>query len=374
MTDSKLIVKLCQRCGAPLIQKGREYYCEYCKTGYHLTGQDNDQVKTVEAVSSQEQQTPKPVASPPPILRPQGKLQVAKKKNNTWIFVILMIALFFIYVRIFGEVQEETPLSDANLQTEREMYQKNSTGKSDEFPAAFIHGADLSFGAILDSVSQREFEINLYARNLLDRTVIAKNENDRLVVTEVEAQDNLGNQYSCEIWNDFDNSFDEMESGEVEKIAQLNCSPGFIPADAATLEVHTYFTNWGDFTFQIPLTLDASKLQVEYKLTQYADGFSVEPAVFSTDPQYIVINYDDIFVVDDQGKYYALDHCGTSSSSDNDTASREIFIDMAEPREPGSYFSCYYKKSIPSDVESITFGMTIRGEVLTHLFPLEADE
>ena len=107
MTDSKLIVKLCQRCGAPLIQKGREYYCEYCRTGYHLTGQDNVQVKTVEAVSSQDQQIPKPVACPPPIPRPQGKPQVTKKNNNTWIFVIFMIALFFIYVRIFGEVQEE---------------------------------------------------------------------------------------------------------------------------------------------------------------------------------------------------------------------------------------------------------------------------
>ena len=371
MTDSKLIIKQCQRCGASLVQRGNELYCEYCRTSYQLPKNYSDQNEKGEAENRHVPPSFSRLTPPPPIVQYTDlpTAQPKKRARSIWIIAIIVVSGLCGLFAMISSQQKETKVSDPNSETELAMYRRNSSAMPDEYPSAFIHGTDLSLGAILDSLSPNEFGVDIYAKNLLDRTIEANKKTDQFIISEVEVSDSLGNSYNCEIWNEFEDAYDSMDPGGIALIGRLVCAPGTLPPETKSITVHAYFTNWGDYIFQISTDLDINELQYDYSLIQYENSFKISTSIYAVIPQFIAIKYSDISLIDDKGNYYAFDHCDSNNSGFNSSSDEfDLFMDLAERYSPGSYIDCYYDVPIPYEVNSMTFVINIRGNVVTHLF------
>lgn len=370
MTEKKILANQCSKCGAPLVQRKNELFCEYCKTSFKLPQEYIDYSKgdEQEEKNSLVSENPVIVSQQPTIIPPQFQPRVRKTPVGLLLLVIvgLFIFLWFSF-KGFGK-KDISGTKDLNEQTELQMYRMNSLAMPDEYPADFIHNQPLSIGVMLDRISYSGFSVSIFAKNELDRTIYANLKTDQMIISSIGITDSTGNQYSCEINNEFTGVYDEMEPEDIAKIGQLYCTPGLIPPEVKFINLKVAFTNWGNYDFQIPLDLDFQELRIKYYLTRQDDSFNIEPVFYATIPQYIVINYDDISVIDDNGIYYPLEYCDDHATIGRLSDEYTFFIDLAEQYDHGFDFFCHFNAPIPYEVNAITFVMNIRGNTVTHTF------
>jgi len=370
MTEKKMFANQCGKCGAPLIQRENELFCDYCKTSFKLPLGFVDYFKSNEQKEENNNLSNNPVtvSQQPTIISSQLQTQVRKTPVGLILLAIAGIFIFLWFSIIGSGKKDISSKKDPNQQTEMQMFRMNSSAMPDEYPADFIHSEPLSIGVMLDNISYSEFSISIYAKNELDRTNYANLKTDQMIISTVDIEDSLGNQYSCEVNNEFTGSYDEMDPEGIAKIGELNCIPGLIPPDVKYIGLKVAFTNWGNYDFQIPIDLNIQEIRIEYNLNRHDDSFDIEPVFYATIPQYIVINYKDISVIDDNGNYYPLEYCDDYSTIGRESDKYIFFIDLAERYDPGSFFYCHFNSPIPYEVNAITFVMNIRGNTITHVF------
>mgnify|MGYP001216100527 CR=1 FL=1 len=368
-----MIIKECKKCGAPLVQRGEDLYCEYCRASYKLPRDYNDQPKSFSQNNPYPNNTfPNIPTNLEPSLSPTPPRIPPKKKNALGCIIFILLAVIGVAIWQFLGLSsnKKTIMNvDPNQQIEAEMFRRNSSALPDRYPAGFVHNDMLSIGVILDSVSYDDFQLRVFVKNKLDRTIVANLKTDQMKITDAKITDSLGNQYTCEINEKFTNT-DEMKSDDVGSIADMYCRPGFFPSDVKYISVDLTFTNWGKYSFQIPLDLDMSKLTINYNLSRSNNMFVINTSIFSSVPQFISLKLSDISVIDNKGKQYSFDNC----SSGNDTLvgylneHSEYYVALADEYDPGSFFDCTYNQPIPDDVNSLTFIINIRGNTVTNTF------
>jgi hypothetical protein len=373
MTDKRIIAKQCSRCGAPLVQHRNELICEYCKTSYSLPQEYFDHSTDVEKEDNFSKPPTDPIntSQQSTINSPQFQ-QKTRKTPVVFILVVIIGITIFLCLTLMGFwKKDKVSTSDPNQETELQMYRMNSSAMPDEYPADFVHNQQLSIGVILKTISYTDFSINIFAENELDRTISANLKSDQMIISTVNMKDSLGNQYSCEINNEFTESYQEMEPNDIARIGLLYCTPGFIPPEVKYIDMEVTFTNWGNYNFQIPLDLNFQELKIEYNLTRNDDSFEIEPEIYAAIPQYIAIKYDDISVIDDNGNYYPLEYCDDYATMGRESENYEYFIDMANHYSSGSFFHCHFSKPIPYEVNAITLVMNVRGNTVTNTFKMD---
>lgn len=367
LTKEKLITNQCSRCGAPLVQRKNELFCEYCQTRYvlpqeyvDLSRSNNQEEKYSRFSDDYATDSPQPT-----ITLTQSQQRERKSPLGGILLVIFGIVAILMVLFNNSDRKVESSIISESQKTELDMFSMNSSAMPDEYPSDFIHNQPLSIGVLLDKISHSEFVIKVYAKNELDRTIFANSKTDQVIISSVGVEDSLGNQYSCDINNKF-NGIDKVEPEDIARVGELDCAPGYIPPEVKSINLNVVLTNWGDYDFQIPLDLNFNELEIEHFLDRYDDKFEINTKINATIPQYIVINYDDISVIDDNGNYYQYDNCGSSFFTGFDKYPN--FIDLAERYSPGSQFTCEFISPIPYEVNAITFIMNIRGNTVTHTF------
>jgi len=366
MTKEKLISNQCSRCGAPLVKRKNELFCEYCRTSYVLP---QDYVDLSSRINQEENNSRfsddyATDSMQSTITRPQSQLRERKSPVGITLLIFVgIIAIFWVLLNGSDKKGGSSIVSE-NKQTELDMFSINSSAMPDEYPADFIHNQPLSIGVLIDEISHSEFEIRIYAKNELDRIIYANNKTDQLNIASVSVEDSVGNQYLCDIDNLFTGN-KKVEPDDIARVGKLDCTPGYIPSEVKYIKLNVVLTNWGAYNFQIPLDLDFNELEIKHFLDRYDDKFEIKTRINATIPQYIVIHYEDISVIDDNGNYYQYDNCVSSSFTGFDKYPN--FIDLAD-RYTGSQFTCYFKSPIPYEVNAITFIMNIRGNTITHTF------
>jgi len=367
MTKEKLISNQCSRCGAPLVKRKNELFCEYCRTSYvlpqeyvDLSGGENEEENNNRFSESLATDNFRSTI-------PSSLSQQRERKSPLGGILLVIVGIVAIFMVFFNNSDRK---GDSNLisesqKTELDMFRMNSSAMPDEYPSDFIHNQPLSIGVMIDKITHSEFVIKVYAKNELDRTIFANSKTDQVIISSVGIEDSVGNQYSCEISNEF-TGIDKVEPGDIARVGVLDCTPGYIPSQVKYIELNLVLSNWGDYDFQIPLDLNFNELEIKHFLDRYDDKFEINTKIYANIPQYIVIDYGDISVIDDIGNYYQYDNCGSSFFTGFDEYPN--FIDLAERYSPGSQFTCDFKSPIPYEVNAITFIMNIRGNTVTHTF------
>lgn len=250
---------------------------------------------------------------------------------------------------------------DQNSETEKWMYRANSSALPDENPADFIHAKMLSLGVIYNGRSSLdEFNMDVYVRNHTNSPLRRQSKSENLGIESLRVTDNNDLVYECSMLP-YEHS--DAKPGAVIRVAVVRCKPLLSPL-VKFLNVHTQFTNWGDYDFQIPILLNTEKLNIEYVIQRHADGFNLQIWFFANPPQPVAIFYDDITVLDNTGKIYPLEYC-QHNFRDLDSRWTSFYSTLAQSYQHGADISCVFRTTIPQEVNAVTVVITIQGKTFT---------
>ena len=377
MVEQKFLTRQCIKCGAPLVKKEDSLFCEYCHTSYEIPGsanhRDNEEnFKTiVPDLPAQAKSTS------------YERLIPTNQKKSKAVLPVVLVSLMMIFViwgafRFLSASSHDSVQISPEAEIQEQMYDflAGTTSSPEAFPGDFHYEKPIALGAILSFVKGNDvegyFNIDVIVKNLTEDSIVSNKKTDVMLITSITVADNLGNQYPCQIDNDFSNSDvitygQEMGVNQLAKVGRITCNTT-IPPEVKYIQTSIELTNWGTYDFQIPLVFDIEKLEVDYSLYQDDEEFSVNMDFAATPPQYLAIYYNDISVIDDKGNTYPLIYCGDFLQSFVGADMGSYYASFAQSSAVWAELDCSFSGPIPYEVNAITLIMNIRGNTLTHTF------
>ena len=383
MAEKNLLTKQCIKCGAPLIQKDDELYCEYCHTSYKIPKEYKAEHSNYD--QSKGDSDPTNIPNPefyrpiPEVSQQYHEKQANQQKLSCGRVLLFLLAILggigLIFYFLTRESHTAEPI-DPQKEIEQQMYEvlAGSTSSVEAFPGGFTYEKPIALGAIIDTVtgtqSNRVFYIEIVVKNLTENPIVSDSKSDRMVILSSTVEDNLGNKYSCQISNYFSNSDlitygQQLNSNQLTELGRLTCN-STLPPEVKYIQVGIELTNWGKYNFQIPMVMDFQKLNLQYTFHQSENDFSINVDFTATPPQYVAIYYNDISVIDDKGNTYPLEYCGDFLSSFIGADMGPYYTNIARSSNVWAQLSCEFKGQIPYEVNAITLIMNIRGNTVTH--------
>ena len=377
MTERNMLTRQCSKCGAPLVKKEGYLFCEYCHTSYDIPGSVNhhDDEKYQPPIVPDLPAQSKSFSYEKPITSNQKK----SKAVLPVVLVSLMMAFMIWGAYKFLSASSREPAQiNPEVEIQEQMYRvlAGSTSSPEAFPGDFHYEKPIAIGAILSFVKGNDiegyFNIDVIVKNLTEDSIVSNKKTDIMLITSTTVVDNLGNHYSCQIYNDFSNNDvitygQEMGVNQLAKVGRITCN-ATIPPEVKYIQTSIELTNWGTYDFQIPLVFDIEKLEVDYSLYQDDEEFSVNMDFAATPPQYLAIYYNDISVIDDKGNTYPLIYCGDFLQSFVGADMGSYYASFAQSSAVWAELDCSFSGPIPYEVNAITLIMNIRGNTLTHTF------
>lgn len=219
MAEKNLLTKQCIKCGAQLIQKDDELYCEYCHTSYKIPKEYKAEHSNYD--QSKGDSDPTNIPNPefyqpiPEVSQQYHEKQANQQKLSCGRVLLFLLAILggigLIFYFLTRESHTAEPI-DPQKEIEQQMYEvlAGSTSSVEAFPGGFTYEKPIALGAIIDTVtgtqSNRVFYIEIVVKNLTENPIVSDSKSDRMVILSSTVEDNLGNKYSCQISNYFSNS------------------------------------------------------------------------------------------------------------------------------------------------------------------------
>ena len=378
-----MLHKECKQCGARLTIREDEAICEYCGASYELPEKYKKKKHKIKPVHS-----PKITQYPPPPAYSTPQIENKKKTGyGKFFFIFLVLGVLAIGFTRWSSNSDSAPTKhNPESQTEKEIYERDSAlGPYTERPAGFIHTDTLSIGAIYngsESVgfdSNKSSKVNVYIKNNNDFLIDSNSKSDFLRIDSVKISDNAGTQYKCETFPTSEqlNPVD-IGAGKVAVVARFYCNPQISP-EVKFINVNTVLSNWGTYDLQIPITLDIDIPQIQYKVYRDRGGkLDVDISFYADPPQPIGLYYEDVSLIDDNGKIYTKEFCDTGNTAfpnhPPDSDINKHFSLLAENTGHGADLGCRFTESLDPDADAITLIMTIRGKTVTLTAPIDTIE
>lgn len=370
MIENKLLTKMCNKCGAPLIQKGSDLYCQYCQTTYKIPNEYNNSVNNPQQpVTSQVPQVTltripsrrRTQNSPPANNKPKNG--IVRKLLAIFLLIAGFIGLFFLFPKLspfFNDPNKLVKATNNAVQTTLLFLMEEPQRRP---PSSFISATPLSFQAYIERASDTEFTIGIEVQNMLERTIETNLKTDQMIMLSTIVVDNMGNTYSCEIENSFTGISDVIRPGAERTLGFIHCNPGMLP-EIKFVKTNIVLSNWGTYDFQIPLDSIVENLTVSDQLNRADDKFYYMIDISSVPPQYIGIYFNDISAIDDKGNAYKPSRC--SDGSPVGSAENPFYCSVGSVR-----IDCQFDQPIPFEANSITFIINNRGNTITKTTTLD---
>jgi hypothetical protein len=370
MIEYKLLTKMCNKCGAPLIQKGDDLFCPYCQTTYKIPNEYVTPGRNPQQPAAS--QLPAITLTRIPSRRAaQNSVPVVNKpkSNNLRKFfaLIFLLAVFMGFILLLPKIMPffndpNKPIHETN-QASQVTLEYLVAEPQRRPPSSFVTGTPLSFHTFIGTASAAEFTISVEVQNMLERNIEANLKADQMIILSASVVDNIGNTYICNYENSFTGTTDVIRPGAETTLGYIHCNPGMFP-EVKFVKVNIALSNWGTYDFQIPLDSIAENLTVSDHLNRGDDGFHYTIDISSVPPQYIGIYFNDISAIDDKGNAYKPNHC-----SDGSTMSSTEFRFYSSIGTVRIY--CEFDQPIPYEANSITFILNNRGNTITKTTTLD---
>ena len=103
MTEKRILANQCSKCGAPLVQRKNELFCEYCKTSFKLPQEyvDNFRGDAQGERFIRISENPVTVSQQPTIIPSQ--IQPRVRKTPIGLILIVIVGIFFFCYYFFSE-------------------------------------------------------------------------------------------------------------------------------------------------------------------------------------------------------------------------------------------------------------------------------
>lgn len=357
--NEDMLIKECEKCGAPLIIRSGELVCDYCGTRYELPEKfRKEKLQTTPKPQLQqlESQHPKTLST---------SLETVNEKRSGYGRFFVAILIFGVFVAMFlwwkSDSNKPSTQLDPESQTELKMYDSGEQGN----PADFIHESPLSLGIVYSSSVFDGFDVELSVQNNTDIDIEGSSKMNHLMIDSLSVSDNTGRAYTCDYTYEVKSK--TVEPGEVTTISYIHCKPDIKP-EVKFLTVDVSLANWGSYNFQIPFSLNLDDLEIVYTIDRFDDSCHLLIHFHSEKPAPVQAYFRDITLVDSIGKTY---QCDPSESNHVKEQGYKSFIVA-----PGfnTYIDCNINEPIASNVNAITLVMTIRGQTVTLTTPIDTIE